>query len=147
MTDTVKRYDPELGWHPYESPYAFMDEDPDGDYVQYNDHAKLEANFKALQDELAEIKSRRKMIDWQPIETAPKDGVDILGWREDCGILIIRWTAPAYFCTDEEMIGLDEESATAEGWFCAGFVAGERLEGVEIPSFWRPLPEPPKEEV
>ncbi len=80
---------------------------------------------------------------WQPIETAPKDGSEILGYREDCGILLIRWTAPANFCTEKELEGLDDESAFAEDWFYADFVAGGRLEREEVPTHWMPLPDEP----
>ena len=82
---------------------------------------------------------------WQPIETAPKDGTEILGWRKDYGVLIIRWTAPIEFCTEHECEVMGEESAEAEDWFCADFVAGCRLEGSEVPTHWQPLPEPPEE--
>jgi len=83
-------------------------------------------------------------MEWQKIETAPKDGTEILGWRDDCGVLLIRWTALMYFCTERECEELDEETIEAEDWFCADFVAGSRLEGKESPTHWMPLPEAPK---
>lgn len=80
---------------------------------------------------------------WQPIETAPKDGTEILGFREDCGVLIIRWTCCSEFCTDDELEDLDEEDAEKEDWFCADFIRGSRLEGSEVPTHWMPRPAPP----
>ena len=87
------------------------------------------------------------MSDWQPIETAPKDGAEILGWREDCGVLLIRWSAPAYFMTTDEMekaASGDDDWMDAEDWFCADFIAGCRLEDTEAPTHWMPLPSPPE---
>lgn len=85
------------------------------------------------------------MSEWQPIDTAPKDGTEVLGWRYDFGILLIRWDAPINFCTEDEINSLDTESAESYDWFCADFISGGRLEGYEIPTHWMPLPEPPKE--
>ncbi len=92
---------------------------------------------------------RSKVIDeaagegWQPIETAPKDGAEVLGYREDCGVLLMRWCALADFLTDAELAELDEETAFAADWFYADFLHGGRLEGEEAPTHWRPLPAPP----
>ncbi len=84
------------------------------------------------------------MSEWQPIDTAPKDGVELLGWREDCGIILMRYTAPIDFLTDAELEELDEESAEAYDWFAADFIAGCRMDGSETPTHWMPLPEAPK---
>ena len=86
------------------------------------------------------------MSDWRPIETAPKNGDEVLLYREDAGIFLGRWTAPIDFLTEREMerSGLDEESANAGGWFYADFVQGDRFE--EPPTHWMPLPSPPKQE-
>jgi hypothetical protein len=81
--------------------------------------------------------------DWQPIETAPKDGTEILAWRKDCGILLIRWDAPINFCRESECESIGEEAAEAEDWFCADFDCGSRLEGSEIPTLWMPKPNEP----
>ena len=80
---------------------------------------------------------------WMPIETAPKDGTEIWGYREDSGPLLVRYTSPDAFLTDSELEKLDEESAFAEGWFYADFVDGGRLDGSEVPTHWQPLPPPP----
>jgi len=87
------------------------------------------------------------MSEWQPIETAPRDGTEILGWRDDCGAMLIRYTACDAFMSEDEIerSGLDEETLFKPDWFGADFVAGcMRLEGSELPTHWMPLPEPPK---
>jgi len=84
-------------------------------------------------------------MNWKPIETAPKDGSEILGWREDCGILLIMWTAPTDFLSDEELERIGESSEIYD-WFYADFVGGGRLDGDLVPTYWMPLPEPPKQE-
>jgi len=83
---------------------------------------------------------------WMPIETAPKDGTEIWGYREDSGPLLVRYTSPDAFLTDSELEKLDEESAFAEGWFYADFVDGGRLDGSEVPTHWQRLPSAPAED-
>lgn len=81
---------------------------------------------------------------WQSIETAPKDGTEILGYRKDAGIFLMRWTSPEAFLSERELEQLDSESSESEDWFYADFVAGGRLDGSEVPTHWMPLPEEPK---
>ena len=86
------------------------------------------------------------MAEWQPIETAPRDGTEVLGVRADWGTpLIVRWTSCAEFLTDSELEGMDEATAYAEDWFGADFVQGCRLESDETPTHWMPLPCAPDE--
>jgi len=83
---------------------------------------------------------------WQPIETAPKDGTEILGFNEDNGgIFLARYTCLADFLSDTELERYDEEKQFRDDWFHADFVCGGLLEGDEIPTHWQPLPEPPKQ--
>jgi hypothetical protein len=96
-------------------------------------------------------------MNWQPIETAPKDGTEILAWREDCGVLLVRWIAPINFLTEREIEkavsegyredGSEDEWVEQQDWFYADFVAGGRLEGFEVPTHWMPLPPPPMNQV
>jgi len=84
------------------------------------------------------------MMQWQPIDTAPRDGTEILGYRYDCGVILIRWDAPENFLTEKECETLGE-SAGEYSWIIADFVCGDRLEGSEVPTHWQPLPPPPTE--
>ncbi len=84
-------------------------------------------------------------MEWREIKSAPKDGTELSGWRDDCGYLLIRWTCACEFMTDREIedSGLDEDALFQEDWFCADFIAGSRLEGPEAPTLWQPLPPTP----
>lgn len=65
------------------------------------------------------------MADWQPIETAPKNGTDILVDAPDVvsGCTIVYWKKPGWRLTfDGKLFRSD----------------------VTQPKFWHPLPEPPK---
>jgi hypothetical protein len=84
------------------------------------------------------------MMEWQKIETAPKDGTEILGYRDDAGVILMRWTAPIYFCTENERRDLSDSCAHAEDWFYSDFIAGGRMEGSEVPTHWMPLPDSPE---
>lgn len=83
---------------------------------------------------------------WRDIASAPKDGTEILGWREDCGTLIVRWSCAVEFMTDREIeeSGMDDEALHSLDWFAADFIHGCRLEGDEVPTLWLPLPSPPE---
>lgn len=80
---------------------------------------------------------------WQPIETAPKDGSEIIGYREDCGSLIIRWTCPSEFMTEKELENISERDAFEDDWFYSDFVQGGRMSNDGNPTHWMPLPKPP----
>lgn len=80
---------------------------------------------------------------WQPIETAPRDGSRILVKNRDDG-----YDEQTGYRTYSNDIGVAEWSKSGccddYGWissFCCDFVT--RFE----PTHWMPLPEPPKEEV
>lgn len=91
-------------------------------------------------------------MQWKDIESAPKDGTEIIGWRDDCGQFLCRYTAMTNFMSTSEIEhdiqehNLDEETLESYDWFCADFIAGFRLEGSEIPTHWQPLPPPPNGE-
>lgn len=66
------------------------------------------------------------MNEWQPIETAPKDGTWLLVW--DDGLWIAAW---------------DAETSSGEPW---GW-AEARENGVRLrPTYWMLLPDPPESE-
>ena len=63
-------------------------------------------------------------MEWQPIDTAPKDGTRILGWCE----------TSADICYRENKFGVGDVWMTDS---CADFG------GYETPTHWMPLPPPP----
>lgn len=83
--------------------------------------------------------------EWQPINSAPKDGTEILGWQKNFGVLLIRWITANDTFSEAELEDRDysSEDAAISGWFCADFVAGMRLDGDAAPTLWQPLPAPP----
>lgn len=73
------------------------------------------------------------MSEWQPIETAPKDGTTVLLYREVVPFKVVgygRW---------EDVLGIS-------GWISYGFHRGggdaSNL-GLAAPTHWMPLPAPP----
>lgn len=61
-------------------------------------------------------------MEWRPIETAPKDGSSVLGWRTDRQQMIVFW----FFNGN---------------WHCD---ASYHWHGMLPPTHWMPLPSPPK---
>lgn len=85
----------------------------------------------------------RAAAGWLPIESAPKDGTEILAWREDCGQFIARYTsADAFPMTQAELDTYDEATLFAKDWFTQ-WPQAIRLEGSEIPTLWQPMPADP----
>jgi len=64
---------------------------------------------------------------WQPIETAPKDGTEIIVWWPEIGHpYITKWTR------------FINGNLYRDGWHCG-------IWEVERPTHWMPSPKPPKE--
>ncbi len=103
-----------------------LSEVPDGEYLFVRDGSSLP------------VKDGRRSMD-----TAPKDGTEILAWRKDCGWFIASFTSCSAFPMSEaELDLLDEETLFKEDWFTQ-WPQALRLEGSEVPSHWRPLPASP----
>ena len=66
-------------------------------------------------------------MNWQTIETAPKDGTPILGW-DGTQITSIFWDDPSYGLNGLWRVSCPGEWADDDSFF---------------PSHWMPLPEPP----
>jgi hypothetical protein len=80
---------------------------------------------------------------WQPIETAPKDGTEILAWREDCGVFLARYGCMYDFLTESEMSEYEDETCSQKDWWSADFITGCRLDLSEDPTHWQPVPSGP----
>ena len=87
------------------------------------------------------------MSDWQPIETAPKDGTEILLWAKDVG--------PRVGSFDSEFNNDPDGYRPYGGWWSLtgeispAFPAWRDLEEVpakNTPTHWMSLPEPPENE-
>ena len=59
---------------------------------------------------------------WRLIETAPKDGTEILAWSSRDGTFVVFWHQGAWLWTSHDLDGDEELNAT----------------------HWMPLPEPPQ---
>ena len=68
--------------------------------------------------------------EWQPIETAPRDGKPILGWcKWEEAAAVVYWHA-AY--------------RGSERWWNLLVCGSHAEDGEWTPTHWMPLPEPPK---
>jgi hypothetical protein len=70
-------------------------------------------------------------MNWKPIETAPKDGTEILGWCSDIGARVLVWDDGCQ----------DSPSSARRGWLLAGTLAhqGHYYE----PTLWADSPNGP----
>jgi hypothetical protein len=117
--------------------------------------AELTAERDALKAKLAEAarlardsaKAAGEIVgqQWQPIETAPKDGSEILAHRHDCGVLIASWREPAEFMTDDEIESSDlpADELYSPCWFAFGSWGVSQIGDGDLFTSWMPLPEPP----
>lgn len=80
-----------------------------------------------------EIERLRAASQWQSIETAPKDGTEVIVYRRDAGAFTAHYISPYDVGVSDD----DEPS-----WFT---VCGEDLTG-DLPTHWQPLPSPPTQE-
>jgi hypothetical protein len=73
--------------------------------------------------------------DWQPIETAPKDGQYIIGIASPCTVpVIVTWQGKWIDKDPDDFDGHDEpDEAWKNYWDCYDYK----------PTHWMPLPEPP----
>jgi hypothetical protein len=113
-----------------------------GMWVDYKDCEKLKNEIKELKDEVNRLRpfSFLTTMEWQPIETAPKDGTEILAY-EKCDYLysndeiepferikIVRWNEVMQWDNPE-----DEYD----------WMTGSSFDEQINPTHWMPLPKPP----
>jgi hypothetical protein len=79
----------------------------------------------------AENTRLRAAMEWRPIETAPRDGTEVVGsawWIMDDGAYRLGWMAEGYLCGDR--------------WAFASFDLNE--DEYSKPTHWKPLPAAPE---
>ena len=78
-------------------------------------------------------------MEWQPIETAPKDGADIIAGFDAATVWIVH---AAWWRNKGDMPEFTEDD---EGWwsYTRGSVTQEKLDGYRTPTHWMPLPTVP----
>ena len=76
------------------------------------------------------------MSEWNPFDTAPTDGTEILVYRKDAGVFMASFIPSA---GDDGEFG--PQMNGEECWFDN---YGDDLTG-DLPTHWMPLPDPPKD--
>ncbi|WP_249220701.1 hypothetical protein [Burkholderia cenocepacia] len=90
---------------------------------------------------------RAEVTGWQTIETAPKE-TELLGWRKDCGVLLIMHTSFDRWASEAECDEIDEETLFQKDWFGTALPGiMDRLEGGEAPTHWMAIPAAPSDAV
>lgn len=79
-------------------------------------------------------------MEWRSIETAPKDGTNILIFARDFPA-IAWWANVYYFNYDKDEMVEGEEWAQ---WICDNPYYNSVLTGDRTPTHWMPLPNPPE---
>lgn len=100
---------------------------------------------KAIAGEAWKASRESLVVGWQPMETCPKH-VDVLFFREDCGVINGQFTCADSFMTDKERDSGDysEEEQFSEDAWCYGPQGVERLDGDLVPTHWMPYPGEPE---
>lgn len=81
------------------------------------------------------------MSEWQPIETAPKDGTEIDLWHEEFGRYSdCHWGLPEHCCGEYGRYCDSDWHAMKEGWIMS--ILNELLDADSF-THWMPLPAPP----
>lgn len=94
------------------------------------DEQMAEAALNAASAELAECK---RDAEWQPIDTAPKDGTTVILGRDMGDFGFVR----GYGNFD------GKEGSFVSGWISHGFSRVHGNLGLAHPTHWMPLPKPP----
>jgi len=82
------------------------------------------------------------MSEWQPIETAPKDGTDIIVGFDCASVWIIHI---AWYRDGSPNTGCDGPEDIGWWSYVTNSVGQDMLTGHRTPTHWMPLPAPPNE--
>ena len=85
--------------------------------------------------------------EWMPIETAPKDGSDILLWTSDQVVHQGFWDANTtnFYKSQEGWASYDPDNAKGEWISLSGPDDDRRMYCGMTPTHWMSLPSPPKD--
>lgn len=80
---------------------------------------------------------------WRPIETAPRDGTEILIWRDGIAAApVAKWE----FCGDEVGFLWVFDEAICIGVDCGNLGWADDIEDGAMPTHWSPIPAAAKDE-
>lgn len=80
------------------------------------------------------------MMEWQPIETAPRDGTPVLLWPPHPWSSNWRTSTPS----QKMHAWVGQWMDMAKGWVASPCEATEYEPETQNPTLWQPLPEPPE---
>jgi len=112
-----------------------MAEQCSGAGLSPNRHNELRVAYAERADHFAALHARLVNQGWQPIETAPKDGTDVL--------LVGPSNVVGFGCWMDERFPAIECGVPVECGVDPGWYATSMWPGSEQPTFWQPLPAPP----
>jgi hypothetical protein len=87
-------------------------------------------------------------MDWQPIESAPKDGTDVLVLLDCASVPVVHlawWRSREEWELSGQYCGGWDSAAEWEGWwsYTQNSTTQEKLDGYRLPTHWMPMPTPP----
>ena len=83
------------------------------------------------------------MNDWQPIETAPKNGTKVIVGYDFATVWIVH---AAWWRSEKDVEMMVDGSPEDVGWwsYVEHSVTQTKLDGTHTPTHWQLLPEPPR---